>query len=123
MKITRFEDLITWQEARKLTKMIYEITNSAIFNKDPELKRHSRRTAVSIMAGIAEGFGRYSPKDSKRFFIDSRGSVAELQSHLYVALDCSYLTKTVFDNVYNQTILVNKLINGLISSSIKLMNS
>jgi len=123
MKIQRFEDLIAWQEARKLVKMIYEITQTASFNKDLDMKRHIRRTAVSVMSNIAEGFGRYSPRDSKQFYITARGSVAELQSQLYVVLDQAYLSQTVFNQGYNQSILVNKLINGLITSNLKLMNS
>ena len=75
MKIERFEDLIAWQEARKLTNMMYDATDLSTFDKDIDLKRHLRRTSVSIMANIAEGFGRYSAKDSKKFYIDSRGSI------------------------------------------------
>ena len=123
MKIQRFEDLIAWQEARKLVKSVYEVTNTSLFSKDLDLKRHLRRTGVSIMSNIAEGFGRYSPKDSKLFYINARGSIAELQSQLYICLDQTYLSKTIFEEVYNQAVLVNKLINGLISASLKLMNS
>jgi four helix bundle protein len=123
MSIKCFEDLIAWQEARKLTKIIYEITATPIFNKDPDLKRHLRRTAVSIMANIAEGFGRYSLKESKQFFTDARGSNAELQSHMYVVLDQSYITENKFNEIYQQSVLVNKLINGLITNTRKLIDS
>ncbi|MFH0888721.1 MAG: four helix bundle protein [Planctomycetota bacterium] len=121
MKIERFEDLIAWQEARKLTNMTYDATDLSTFDKDIDLKRHLRRTSVSIMANIAEGFGKYSAKDSKKFYTDSRGSITELQSHLYVALDIKYITKELFDAIYNQTVQVNKLVNGLINSSLKLI--
>ena len=121
--IKRFEDLITWQEARKLTKMIYETTKTPVFNKDVDMLKHMRRTAVSIMANIAEGFGRYSLKESKQFFTNARGSNSELQSHLYVAIDQLYMSKIQFDDIYQQTVLVNKLINGLIKNTLKLMNS
>lgn len=98
----------------------YDITSDT---KDPDLKRHVRRTAVSVMANIAEGFGRYSSKDQKTFYLHARGSVLELQSHLYVLLDRKYLEKEAFDNAYNQTIAVSKLISGLIKSSLRLIKS
>ncbi|MFH1228154.1 MAG: four helix bundle protein [Planctomycetota bacterium] len=78
MAIKRFEDLIAWQEARKLTNSIYDLTEEYFFNKDFDLKNHIRRTAVSVMANIAEGFGRYSVKESMQFFVNARGSLAEL---------------------------------------------
>ncbi|MEW5758159.1 MAG: four helix bundle protein [Candidatus Omnitrophota bacterium] len=116
MKIQKFEDLIAWQEARKLVKMIYNITKKNDF-KDFGLANQIQRAAVSIMANISEGFGRYSFKDSKQFFTMAKGSISELQSHLYVVLDCDMLSRIEFDNVYEQSNKTAKLINGLIRNS------
>jgi four helix bundle protein len=57
-KIERFEDLIAWQKARKLTKEIYAVTNRGHFAKDYGLKDQIRRAAVSSMSNMAEGFER-----------------------------------------------------------------
>jgi four helix bundle protein len=63
--ITRFEDIQGWQEARKLVKMIYKLTNSGIFAKDFGLRDQIQRAAVSStlapdasagVTNIAEGF-------------------------------------------------------------------
>jgi len=74
MKIERFEDLIAWQEARKLVNLIYDLTQKNSF-KDFGLANQIQRSSVSVMANISEGFGRYSFKDSKQFFTIARESV------------------------------------------------
>jgi four helix bundle protein len=113
MKIEKFEDLIAWQEARKLVNLIYDLTQKSNF-KDFGLANQIQKAAVSAMANISEGFGRYSFKDSKQFFTMARGSVAEVQSHAYVILDRNMASKEEFNNIYEQAIKTNKLINGLI---------
>ncbi len=75
------------------------------------------------MANIAEGFGRYTLKDSKQYYIAARASAAEVQSHLYIALDQSYVDRNAFDAAFQQSVLVNKLINGLIKHTRELMDS
>ena len=49
---------------------------------------------------IAEGFGRHSDKDFANFLSMAHASVSEVQSHLYVALDLSYVQKHVFEELY-----------------------
>ena len=51
------------------------------------------------MANIAEGFGRRSDKEFANFLNVAHGSVAEVQSHLYVAMDLAYITKATFDQL------------------------
>ena len=78
--IKRFEDLECWQEARELVKLLYSVTKKDNFAKDFELKNQLRRSAVSIMANIAEGFHRSSNKDFMKFLDYSRVSIAETLS-------------------------------------------
>jgi four helix bundle protein len=116
MKIEKFEDLIAWQEARKLVNLIYDVTQKNGF-KDFGLANQIQRAAVSAMANISEGFGRYSFKDSKQFFTMARGSISEVQSHLYVIFDRKMISEELFKNIYEQSIKTNKLINGLIKNA------
>jgi four helix bundle protein len=53
----RFEDLIFWQKARALTKLIYLYTRKKDFSKDYGLRDQIQRSSVSIMSNMAEGFG------------------------------------------------------------------
>lgn len=96
----RFEDIKAWQKARKVTRIVYEVTAEARFSRDYGLRDQIRRASVSIMANIAEGFGRHSDKEFANFLSIAHASVSEVQSHLYVALDLGYIVESTFDSVY-----------------------
>ncbi|MCM3870442.1 MAG: four helix bundle protein [Pyrinomonadaceae bacterium] len=112
-KIEKFEDLIAWQKARKLTARIYEVTNKGSFAKDYGLKDQVRRAAVSTMSNMAEGFERGSLAEFNRFLSISKGSCAELRTQLYIALDVGYLEKPSFESLMTQAIEVGTIIGGL----------
>ena len=96
----RFEDIKAWQKARELTKEIYLTTSDNLFAKDFGLRDQIRRASVSIMANIAEGFGRRTNKDFANFLVISHASAAETQSHLYIALDLNYISSEKFTELY-----------------------
>jgi four helix bundle protein len=99
MKVTRFEDLECWKEARKLVNMVYEaIRESKPFQNDYRLKDQSIGAAISVMGNIPEGVVRRSNKEFIQFFFISVSSAAELQSHMYVAMDQHYVMKETFIN-------------------------
>ncbi|MGH9929677.1 MAG: four helix bundle protein [Pyrinomonadaceae bacterium] len=96
----RIEDIQAWQKARQATRMINELTGKGMFAKDFGLRNQIQRAAVSIMANIAEGFGRRSDKEFANFLNIAHGSVSETQSYLYVALDLSYIDQISFTKLY-----------------------
>jgi four helix bundle protein len=96
-----FEDIQAWQKARQATRSIYEVTATGSFAKDFGLRDQIRRASVSIMANIAEGFGRHSDKEFANFLNIAHASVSEVQSHLYVALDLSYVDQASFKRLYD----------------------
>jgi len=103
MKLSRFEDLDCWKEARQLTRLTCEaIGQSQIWQKDRRLCAQIQGAAVSVMANIAEGFVRHSDKEFVQFLFVAMASAAEIQSHLYVAVDQGYLSKEMFDSIYMQ---------------------
>ena len=115
MKITRFEDIEAWQEARKLVKMAYDAINkSDVFIKDFRLVNQIQGASVSAMANIAEGFSRKSNKEFIQYLFISKSSSAEVQSHLYVALDQKYISKEAFEKIYKQAEKVSKMDSGFI---------
>jgi len=113
-KLTRFEDLTCWQEARKIVKDIYKICRINEFRKDFGLADQAKRASVSIMANIAEGFSRRSNKEFIQFLFISMSSAAEVQNHLYVALDQKYIDQDQFNEIYEQINKTAMLISGLI---------
>ena len=59
----RFEEIQAWQKARVATRLIYQATADGLCARDYGLRDQMRRAAVSIMANIAEGYGRRSNKE------------------------------------------------------------
>jgi len=113
--VKRFEDLECWQEARKLVRLVYELTKKDLFRKDFELMGQVRRSAISVMANIAEGFHRSGTRDFMKFLDYSRSSIAETVSHCYVALDQNYLDEVEMEKVNHQANIVWKKVNNFIS--------
>jgi four helix bundle protein len=114
MRIEKFEDIQGWQEARSLTRKIYELANKLPFKRDRGLCNQIEEASVSIMANIAEGFDRQSKKEFIKFLYYASGSTSEVQSHLYVALDQKYISDVNFQETYNQAKKTKSLINGFI---------
>jgi four helix bundle protein len=115
MKITRFEDIDAWKEARKLVKMVYGvIKKSKEFRKDFRLVNQMQDAAVSSMSNIAEGFARQSNREFIQFLYISKSSAAEVQSELYVAVDQEYMTQQGFGEIYNQADILSKMDSGFI---------
>ena len=113
--VKRFEDLQCWQEARRFVKLVYELTSHERFKKDFELVGQVKKSAVSSMANIAEGFHRNSKKDFMKFLDYSRSSIAETISHLYVAFDQNYITDVELNKAKEQANIVWKMINNFIT--------
>lgn len=111
----KYTDLEVWIEARKLTNIVYDITK--MFPKEElySLTNQIRRCAVSIPSNIAEGCGRQSPKETIHFLHISRGSLYELETQFYLALDQKYISKLDFEVISKQVETCKKLINGFIN--------
>ena len=115
MKIVRFEDLDCWKEARQLTRQVYEAINqNPSWKRDLRLCGQIQSAAGSVMANIAEGFVRRSNKEFIQFLFIAMSSSAEVQSHLYIAVDQKYLSKETFESIYNQADKTARIISGLI---------
>ena len=116
MKITRFEDLKCWHEARILVNVVYEaIRNSPKFQKDFRLVGQITDATVSSMSNIAEGFSRRSNKEFIQFLFVSKSSATEVQSEAYVALDQEYISQDEFQKIYDQPEKVSRLDSGFIT--------
>jgi len=111
MGIRKFEDIIAWREARKLTQMVYLITNQGALKKDFGCKDQIQRACVSMMTNIAEGFGSDSSKEFSRFLSYARRSAMEVQSLLYVTLDAKYIDREQFKSFYEQARLTIRLVS------------
>ncbi|MDX2414408.1 MAG: four helix bundle protein [Bacteroidales bacterium] len=114
MKVEKFEDAEVWQLARTLTSNIYKETNQGQISQDYSLRDQIRRSAVSVMANIAEGFERKSNKEFSHFLFIAKGSAGELRSHLYVALDAGYIGNKAFNQFVEELLIISKSLSGFI---------
>jgi four helix bundle protein len=114
MVISRFEEIESWQSARQLAGEIYGATRQGPFAKDFGLRDQIRRSSVSVMANIAEGFGRNGRIEFIRYLTVAQASAVEVQSHLYIALDLGYIPQLAFKSLYSQANTVRRQIGGFI---------
>jgi len=112
----KVQNLKVWQSTRKLTKEIYKITKDFPENEQFGLSSQIRRATISIMSNIAEGYDRASKKEFIQFLTIARGSVTEVQTQLVISNDVGYIDDSDYKRMFNQTIEIHKMINGLIKS-------
>lgn len=98
-----------------MAKMVYDAVkwNKGSSN-DYKFNGQIQSAAVSIMSNIAEGFSRRSTKEFAQFLFIAKGSVAEVQSQLYVALDQGYINQEKFNELHSKSDEVARLISGFI---------
>ena len=119
MKINRFEDLDCWKEAHNIVNRVYGVCSANEFKREYSLVDQIKRAATSIMANIAEGFSRKGNKEFIQFLFISKSSAAELQSHLYIALDQGYINRSQFDELYEQIDKVQRQLSNFIKLNTK----
>jgi four helix bundle protein len=99
--IKRFEDIHAWQIARGLTQMVYNLSNQGSFARDFGLRDQMRRSAVSVMANIAEGFESRTQSLFVEFLGRAKASAGELRAQSYIAKDVGYLDQSQFKQVFD----------------------
>ena len=111
MKVKSYEELLVWQRAMLLARMVYGVQKQLPKEEMYGLGDQIRRAVVSVPSNIAEGFGRESDKDFKHFLSIARGSLYETKTQLELAESLGYLQMPVeLVDLFNE---VGKLINGL----------
>lgn len=114
-KIEKFEDLIVWQKARDLNKIVYGLSCNLQFGKDFGLRDQIRRSSISIMSNIAEGFERNGKGEFIQFLSIAKGSSGELRAQLYIAFDLNYIKEEDLIELNSAAIEVSKLLSGFIN--------
>jgi four helix bundle protein len=115
MKHFSFESMPVWQIAMDIAVLIFEMTKSLPRSEDYGLTSQIRRSAVSISANIAEGFGRPTPMDKKRFYQIAIGSLLETKSHYIYGCRVAYFEEqlNVFQMLDKAHFELNKLIKSI----------
>jgi four helix bundle protein len=109
-----FKSLKVWAKAHELTLIVYVETRSFPRDEVYGLTSQLRRAAASIGANIAEGCGRRSDADMKRFLQIARGSASELEYHLLLAKDLRFLELNNFENMDGRVLEIQRMLAGLV---------
>ncbi len=112
--IKTFRDLKIWQQSMELVTEIYRATSSFPEEEKYGLTSQLRRSSVSIPSNISEGFGRNSQGDFKRFVNISMGSLFELQTQIEVAKNLEFISKEIFENLYDNSREIERMMSSFI---------
>lgn len=115
MSINSYKDLLIWQKGIDLAVDVYSLTRDFPETEKFALSSQIKRSASSISANIAEGYGRQSSKSYSQFIKISRGSLFELETHLILAERLNFIAeKELYDKIKNQIIEEGKMLNSFI---------
>jgi four helix bundle protein len=108
-----FKNLKVWVKAHQLTLTIYQTTRKFPRDEIYGLTSQTRRASASIGANIAEGCGRRSDPEMKRFVQIARGSASELEYHLLLARDLQLLTVEEFKDLDAKVLEIQRMLAAL----------
>ncbi len=113
-EIINFKDLKIWQKGMDIAEKCYFLTK--LFPRDElySMVQQIRRSAVSIPANIAEGYGRRSTGDYIRFLNIAQGSINELETHLILSQRVGLTNKKDIELIISWLHEESRMINALI---------
>jgi four helix bundle protein len=114
--IMKFEDLDAWRAARVFAGAVYAASSIGKFSKDFSLKDQIRRSAISAMSNIAEGFERDGNREFLQFLAIAKGSCGEVRAQLFIALDQAYIRKDEFQSLCQKAVRLSCLLLGLMKA-------
>jgi len=114
--VQSYRDLIAWQKAMDLVKMVYRASREWPKEERYGLTNQARRAAVSVPANVAEGKGRSGSKEFLHHLSIAHGSLCEVETHLTIARRLSYLDDAALQALDRQSAEVGRLLQGLIRS-------
>ena len=115
MTVKNYKDLIGWQKAMDLVELVYQLSKRFPHEELYGLTSQVRRAAVSIPSNIAEGQGRNSPNEFRRFLSIAHGSLREVETQLMIAVRLRYLTESDILSTQQLCDETGRLLNGLIN--------
>ena len=105
---------MVWQKAKGLAVDVYKLSMTPPFYRHRSLADQIIRSAISVPSNIAEGDERGTNKDSLRFLLISRGSLAELETQINIAKEIGLITASTLDEVARRIEEIARLIGGTV---------
>lgn len=115
-EVRSYKDLVAWQKSMALVTEVYRASQEFPKEEVFGLIGQTRRAAISIPSNIAEGHARTSKKEFQYFLSNARGSLAELETHLTIAYQLTYINEMAINQVLDRVGEIGRILNGLISS-------
>lgn len=97
--MSNHENLRAWQHAHELSVEVYAVSRHWPAEERYGLIGQSRRAAASVGANIAEGVGKGSKTELRRYLGISLGSLGELENHLRLARDVGLMDEATWIRV------------------------
>jgi len=110
-----YKDLIVWQKAIELVKLVYLLTTNFPKSEIFGLTSQMRRCAVSIASNIAEGSKRRTKKDFNQFLLIAYGSGAELETQLLISTELKFINDKEAGPASNTLGEIMKMLNKMTS--------
>jgi four helix bundle protein len=109
-----FRKLTVWQRAHQFVLSVYEATSAFPEDERYGLTSQARRAAVSIPSNIAEGCGRETNSELRRFLYIAMGSAREIDYQLLLAHDLQFLDTPIYKTLSQELEQVQRMLNALI---------
>ncbi|MFZ1324354.1 MAG: four helix bundle protein [Candidatus Saccharimonadales bacterium] len=113
MAAANFKDLVVWQKTYEISLLTYEITKEFPKSELFGLVSQMRRAAVSVCSNIAEGFGRFGPKEKDQFYAIAKGSLTELECQYLIAKGIGYISEELSVKTLLQIDEAQRILAGL----------
>jgi four helix bundle protein len=115
-QLKSYRNLLVWQKSIDLVEQTYNLTKHFPSEEKFGLTSQANRASTSIPANIAEGYGRHHRGDYLRFLSIARGSIAELETHMIVAVRLGFVSKELTEPAWRLAQEVGKMLAGLVNS-------
>ena len=115
-ELKSYRDLVVWQKAMDLVVAIYRLTDSFPSHEQYGLRAQVRNAAVSVPSNIAEGYARSHRGDYRRHLSIARGSLAETETQLILAVRLDYLDRDATLAAWDLAQEVGKMLGSLLRS-------
>jgi four helix bundle protein len=109
-----YRDLIAWQKAMELARVIYARTEEFPKSETFGLRMQLRRSAVNVATHIAEAHGRLNDSEMRKGLGAARASINELQTQIELAASLGFFDKSSSELLLDLGTRVAKLINALL---------
>ena len=112
-----YKELRVWQASMSMAKYVYMLCQDLPADEKFGLNSQMKRSVISIASNIAEGSGRYTPKDFAHFLAIAQGSACELETQLRLSVELNLLC--VEAKMFEELEHIRKMLHALRNTVLK----